>query len=144
MKILKSKLSGGNTIKAINIWAIPVIRYTSGIVDWTQAELQAMDKKTRKIMTMNALHPHSEIDRLYLPRQIGGHGMLQVHQIVEEEKRALEEYLKDNEEDALKLVYQEGLLTTGETNLANKKDQIKNRMETWEDKALHGQYITKK
>ena len=32
-KILKSKLNGGNTIQAINNWAVPVIRYTAGIVD---------------------------------------------------------------------------------------------------------------
>ncbi|KAK9408275.1 hypothetical protein NXF25_007049 [Crotalus adamanteus] len=56
---------------------------------------------------------------------------------------ALEEYLKNNDEDALKLVYQEGLLTTGETKLAYKKDQMKNRIEAWEDKALHGQYVKK-
>ena len=34
-KILKSKLNGGNIIKAINSWAVPVVRYTAGIIDWT-------------------------------------------------------------------------------------------------------------
>ena len=29
-KILKSKLNGRNTIKAINTWAVPVIRYPAG------------------------------------------------------------------------------------------------------------------
>ena len=37
-KILKSKLTGGNTIQTINNWAVPVIMYTVGIVDWTIAE----------------------------------------------------------------------------------------------------------
>ena len=32
-KILKSKLNGGNSIKAINSWAVPAIRYTAGIID---------------------------------------------------------------------------------------------------------------
>ena len=32
-KILKSKLNGGNIIKAINSWAVPVVRYTAGIID---------------------------------------------------------------------------------------------------------------
>lgn len=31
--VLKSHLNGGNTIKAINTWAIPVIRYTAGIIN---------------------------------------------------------------------------------------------------------------
>ena len=72
-KILKSKLNGGNSIKAINSWAVPVIRYTAGIIDWTKSELDELDRKTRKIMSANrALHPQSDVDRLFLPRKIGG------------------------------------------------------------------------
>ena len=70
---MKSKLNGGNSIRAINSWAVPVIRYTAGIMDWTQAELEDLDRKTRKFMTANlTLHPQSDVDRLYLPRQTGG------------------------------------------------------------------------
>lgn len=36
-EVLKSKLKAGITIIAINTWAIPVVRYTAGIVDWSQA-----------------------------------------------------------------------------------------------------------
>ena len=32
-KILKSKLNGGSIIKAINSWAVPIVRYTAGIID---------------------------------------------------------------------------------------------------------------
>ena len=57
---------------AINNWAVPVIRYTSSIVDWTVTELENLDRKTRKPMTAHrTLHPQSDIDRLYLPRRIG-------------------------------------------------------------------------
>ncbi|XP_053114534.1 uncharacterized protein LOC128328501 isoform X2 [Hemicordylus capensis] len=141
-KILKSKLNGGNTIQAINTWAIPVIRYTAGIIDWTQAELEMLDRKTRKIMTINhALHPRSDVDRLYLPRSSGGRGMRQVHQTVEEEKRGLEEYIKDSEEDALQMVKNAKLFNTNETKQAYKKEQVKNRAEKWRNKPLHGQYL---
>ena len=34
-KILKSKLNGGNTIKAINSRAVSVVRYGAGIIYWT-------------------------------------------------------------------------------------------------------------
>ena len=78
-KFLKSKFNGGNSIRAINSWAVPVIRYTAEIVDWTQAKLEDLDLKTRKLMTANhALHPPGDVDRLYLPRQTGGRGLLQV------------------------------------------------------------------
>lgn len=45
VKILKSKLSRGHTIKTINIWIVPVIRHTAGIVYWAKAELKALDKR---------------------------------------------------------------------------------------------------
>ncbi|XP_034281008.1 uncharacterized protein LOC117670166 [Pantherophis guttatus] len=71
-KILTFKLNGGNTIKTINTWPIPVIRCPAGIVDCTQAEPNVPDRKTRKIMTMtHALQPHNHVDRLYLPRKMG-------------------------------------------------------------------------
>ena len=79
--ILKSKLNSGNTVKAINTWAqVPVIRYSAGIVDWKNSELCSMDRKTRKVLNMyQALHPRSNVDRLYytsiffsLPILIGG------------------------------------------------------------------------
>ena len=67
-KILKSKLNGGNINKAINSWAIPVVKYTAEIIDWTQAELEDLDRKTRKLMSAHhALHPQSDVDRFYLP-----------------------------------------------------------------------------
>ena len=69
-------------IKAINSWAVSVVRYTAGIIDWTQAELEDLDRKTRKLMSAHhALHPQSEVDRLYLPRQADGRGLLQIGQM---------------------------------------------------------------
>ena len=35
--ILKSKLNGRNIILAINTWAVAVIRYGAGIIDWNMA-----------------------------------------------------------------------------------------------------------
>ena len=68
-KILKSELNGGNIIKAINSWAVPVVRNTSGIIEWTRAELEDLDRKIRKPMSgHHALHPQSDVDRLYFPR----------------------------------------------------------------------------
>ena len=42
----------------------------------------------------HALHPQSGVDRLYLPRQAGARGLSQIRQTVEEEKRALIDYIK--------------------------------------------------
>jgi len=141
-KVLKSKLNGGNTIRAIKSWAVPVIRYTAGVVDWTQNELDELDRKTRKVMTANhALHQQSDVDRIYMPRKEGGKGFFQVKQTVEEEKRALCDYLQSNTEDALKTVSNEGLLKLKGTKKDYQKEEFKNRRDRWQSKVLHGQYL---
>ena len=56
--MLKSSLNSGNIIQAINSRAVSVIRYGAGIVDWTKNELQEMDRKTRKLLTIyRSMHP---------------------------------------------------------------------------------------
>ena len=116
-------------------------RYTAGIVDWAIAELGDLDHKTRKLVTAHCtLHPQSDIDRLYLPRRIGGRGFLQIRQTVEEEIRNLSEYISSNTESALKDIT-EGLLTVEETKKEYKRKEMRNCQERWQNKALHGQYL---
>ena len=105
-KILKSKLKGGNTIKAINSRAVSIIRYGAGIVDWTKEELQEMDRKTRKLLTINrALHPRADADRLYLKRSEGGRGLIGVEDCVTIETNSLMSFIKQHaNEKALKAV----------------------------------------
>ena len=75
-KILETKLNGGNLVKAINTWAIPLLRYSAAFLDWRKSELQDLDRKTRKLLTMhNGLHPKSNVDRIYIPREEGGRGL---------------------------------------------------------------------
>ena len=85
--ILKSKLSSGDTVKAINTWAVPVIRYSAGIVDWKNSELCNMGRETRKILKIyQAVHPRPTVDRLYLPRSEGGKGLLSLEECFNAEK----------------------------------------------------------
>eukprot|EP00957_Ditylum_brightwellii_P145913 11111128-Ditylum_brightwellii.AAC.2 len=71
--ILKADLTSNSTMTAICACTVPVMRYTFGIMQWTQTELQQMDKKTRKLLTMHGfLHPKSSIHRLYLHCSMGG------------------------------------------------------------------------
>ena len=57
-KCLKSKLNGGNIEKAINTWAVSLMRYSAGFVEWTKADIDVTDRKTRKFMTIyGMLHP---------------------------------------------------------------------------------------
>ena len=45
------------------------IRYSGGIINWTQAELQKLDVITRKLFTMHGgFCMNSDVDHLYIPR----------------------------------------------------------------------------
>ena len=40
--LLKSELYAGNLVKGINTWAIGVVRYSAGVLDWTKEDLRQM------------------------------------------------------------------------------------------------------
>jgi len=50
--VLGTELSAKNKIHAIGSLAVPVLRYSFGIVNWHQEELQKLDRKTRKLLTI--------------------------------------------------------------------------------------------
>ena len=103
--IFKSKLNSSNTVKAINSRTVPAVRYGAGIIDWSKNELQAMDHKTRKLMTIyRGIHQQADIDRLYLKRSEGGRGMLSIKENVNVEVNMLNEYIVGSQEQMLKSV----------------------------------------
>ena len=84
--VAKSKLYCRNLFTAINAWAVSVIRYPAGVLDWTEMELKEMDIKTRKILTLNGVfHKKGNVDRLYLKRDEGGRGLISVEDCVKME-----------------------------------------------------------
>ena len=94
-QLTSSKLKGGNAIRTINYQPVFLVRYSAGILKWTKDELKVMDKKTRKIITMNRMyHPQSNTGRLYILRMEGGQGLLSIADCVEAEKENLSLYLQ--------------------------------------------------
>ena len=71
--ILKPRLNGKNKVQAINTWAVALLRYGAGIINWKVDELKKLDRTRRKTLTMyGVLHPKSDIDQLYVKRKHGG------------------------------------------------------------------------
>ena len=68
--ILKSELNARNKITVIGALAVPVLRYSFGIINWRIEEIKKkIDMKTRKMLTMYKMHhPKADIDRLYVKR----------------------------------------------------------------------------
>jgi len=61
--ILKSELKARNKITAIGALAVPILRYSFGMINWRTEEMKKIDRKTRKMLTMYKIHhPKAEID----------------------------------------------------------------------------------
>ena len=127
-------------ISSINVWAVSVVRYTAGILEWKEKELQALDVKTRKILTTNgAFHKRSSVDRLYLKRQDGGRGLMSVEECVKREELGLQEYVKASDEWMLKVVA-EGM-EEAEPKVDFEKRVVQERWQRLREKKLHGKFF---
>ena len=74
--ICSSELYANKKVTSPNIFAIPVITPTFGIINWTKEELRNIDIKTRKLLTSTgSFHINSDINRLYSYRNKGGRGL---------------------------------------------------------------------
>ena len=142
--ILKSKLNGRNKITAINTWAVAVFRYGAEILEWKESELKNVDRKSRKTMTMyGALHPKSDVNRLYIKRKEGGRGLMSVEHCVREEENSLGFYVVNSEENlirgvsAAKTINTEDILTSGEF----KKQIAQELKQNWSEKKMYGQFV---
>ena len=62
---------------AVNTWVVSVMRYGAEILKWNTDELKNLEKRTRKFVTMHgALHPKSDVDRVYFSKELGGRGLI--------------------------------------------------------------------
>ena len=93
-KILETKLSSINLIKEMNSWAVSLVRYSGPFLKWTREELEQMDQRTRKPMTIhNALHPGDYFDILYVSRKEGGRRLTSTENTVDASIQWFEEYI---------------------------------------------------
>ena len=139
-KILRSKLSGGNIITAVNTWAVSLIRYAAPFVEWRRDELKEMDRSTRKVMNMyRALHPRDSVARLYLPRKEGGRELLSIEDSVDLAILGLENYVQQSDE--LLHASVRAAVKESETVKEFKKRRKEERRTELKEKALHGQFF---
>jgi hypothetical protein len=161
-KIWSSELFSNNKATAHNIFAIPVVTPTFGILNWTKEELESMDVKTRKILTSTgSFHINSNIDRLYSPRNKGGRGLNSLVDIFVSRLVSISQHLKleaprniflasvtKHEKESLNRVAEELMncfnVTMNEADSPKVTSmQIKHKMKeyhlkVWNDKKQHG------
>ena len=86
-----------------------------------------------------ALHPKSDVDRLYIPRKEGGRCLITIVDCTELAIRGLEMYVYGSEERLIQSA--RGVKIDGlEAACVLKRSKKEKRLEHWE-KVLHGQYL---
>ena len=87
-----------------------------------------------------ALHPKSDVDRLYIPRKEGGRGLISIEDCVELAIRGLEVYVHGSEERLIQAA--RGDKIDGlEAASVLKRSKKQKRLEDWEERVLQGQYL---
>ena len=142
--VMRSRLNGRNKIRALNTWAISLLRYGAGILNWRKNVLDEMDRKTRKIMTINKeFHPKSDIVRLYVPRSKGGRGLLSCKSCIMTEENNLGWYVKHQAEPLLVAVKNSKTINTEDvvSPTVYKETERCRVYNSWKNKVMHGQYL---
>ena len=139
-KVLKSKLNGGNLVRGVNTWAVSLLRYSSVFVSWRKSELQVIDRKTRKLFTIyGALHPKSNVGKLYIPRKEGGRGLISIEDCVELAIRGLNGYVHGSQERLIQAARGDKIHGLQAASVL-KRSKKEKRLEDWKEKVLHGHY----
>ena len=133
-KLLETKLSGRKLIKGINTWAVSLVRYSGPFVKWTREEINQMDQRTRKLMTVHkALHHREDVDRRYVSRKEGGRGLASVEDSVDSSILRLDDYTEKHEGGMITVIKNDT-----DNTMANRITIT--RKQRWEEKQLYGRF----
>ena len=90
-----------------------------------------------------AVYPKSDVNRIYMKRKEGGHGLISVEQCVKREENSLGSYVANSEELLIRGVCASGTIQTEGTM---EKEEFKRRKaeelkHKWTGKAIYGQFV---
>jgi len=151
--VLGTELSAKYKIQAIGSLAVPALRYSFGI-NWHQEELQNLDRKTGKLLTIYGQHhPKADVDRLYVPRKQVEMGFMQLEEAHAIEITKMVEYVDRKEDPLIQFVRthqhntNSAVLQTArylKTEVQREKRKMKESIaektkERWHGKRMHGQ-----
>ncbi|KAJ0176683.1 hypothetical protein K1T71_007862 [Dendrolimus kikuchii] len=147
--LLKSELNSKNTIKAVNTFAIPILTYSFGIINWSKTDLNKLQRMINTTMTKHRKHhPKSAIERLVLPRQEGGRGIIDINNLHNKQITTLRNYFYGKaEHSSLHKGVVELDVKLTPLNLQNTQQQQneilvdnKTKIKQWAEKSLHGRH----
>ena len=106
-QLLPLELYERNLIKAINTKVMGLVRYTMMVCHYTKTELRELDMKLRTTMVeYKARNNEDSIERMYLPRKVGGRGILSFELVYNMTKILVAIYLCLTDTPSLKMVFE--------------------------------------
>lgn len=143
-KLMKTHLNSRNLTKAINTFAIPILTYSFGIINWSNTDIEALERKIRTTMTNHKKHhPKSALERPFIPRYLGGRGIIPIKDLHEKQKYNLSNYFwKRRETSKLHqtIISSDIKYTPCQLNSPPNKPTPINRIREWQAKPMHGKY----
>jgi len=80
-----------------------LLSYGFGIFDWSKVEIAQFDVAVHKTLTAaNSHHPCAAIERLYLPRKLGGRGLANIEHLYQRRLVLLSHHLRTSSDDLVK------------------------------------------
>jgi len=105
--LMDSGLHAYNLSKAINTYALPVLTYSFGVINWNKDELQQLDCLTRRMLTACGFHhPKASVNRLYMKRQDGGRGFLSCEDMHGRIMCGLSRYMRTSASARMRILHQ--------------------------------------
>lgn len=150
--ILKTELNARNIIKAINTFAIPALTYSFGVIKWSKTEITGIERSIRTSLTKyNLHHPKAAIERMSLPRYMGGRGLIDIQQLLDKQIHSLQIFFHNKSHSS---PLHKSILNTDNhltpLNLKNEVPQtttninkihLNRKVEIWAQKELHGRHL---
>ena len=103
--VLRTELYGRNKILGINGFALPVLTYGFGVIHWGCKDLQQLDQRTRKVLSMYGVHHlAADVDRLYAPCSEGCTGLQQIESTYQSCIVRLNCYLADSSDPFMQMI----------------------------------------
>ena len=163
--ITNSYLNARNLLKGINTYAVPVLMYSFGVINYNNSDLKRIDVKTRKLLAIKKVHQQkADLERLYLPITSGGRGLINIENLYKAhilkyklylEKKSdylIEAIVQHDQKREKYSIYKDSLeietelrLTPGNNHTQSeiKNSIIKKQNVAWRNKSLHGQFPKK-
>ena len=117
--IWSSLLSGPRKSRATNSFCVPLLSYGFGIIPWIVREIEQFNVSTRKILPATCNHhPRGAVERLYLPRILGGIGLINVENLFYRRLVIIAHHLSNSSDALVRLCYELNCLLPARSSLS--------------------------